>query len=441
MVSLSIIVDFWEDYFRMLQRLDWETMMRWGWFILLLDIPRYVIVEGLALIWSRSRRIITRKKWKQARQMLWTEYPLVTVLVPGHNEGRHLSKLVASMKKQTYQHIELVVVDDGSTDNTAIIGQSFEKKGDIDIFLRCGERGGKASAANLGLRYAKGKFIVHLDADSSLAPDALEKILIPFYRYPHVGAVGGNLVVRNESDSLTTTMQYMEYIQSISVGRIVLSKLGLYKIVSGAFGAFPRKLLDRMGGWDIGPGLDGDITVKIRKLGYKVLFEENAVCLTHVPTTWKALTKQRRRWSRSLVRFRLRKHIDVWVPDKHFSWLNFVSFFENVFFGFVLDFMWIFYTLKILIVAPGFLLVWFPFKYTLYLGIAIFQYICSFFVINDRSKMLKMCIYIPLVPLYMGYYMRLVRTVAYIGEMFFYESYKDVWNPAKTSKKAKEFGM
>src|SRR5690606_23066043 len=130
-------------------------------------------------------------------------------------------------------NIELIVVDDGSTDNTPIIGNSFEKRGDIDLFLRAEERGGKASAANLGLRYSKGKYIVHLDADSSLADDAVEKILIPFYRYKEVGAVGGNIIVRNENESLTTTMQFLEYLQSISVSRIVLSHLGLYKIVSG----------------------------------------------------------------------------------------------------------------------------------------------------------------------------------------------------------------
>lgn len=431
----------WNDYFFMLQQLDLQTVLRWGWFVFLLDIPRYIIVEGLVLIWSRSRRILTRKRWKIARRELWSSYPLVTVLVPGHNEGRHLAKLVYSLKQQTYQHLELIVVDDGSTDNTPLIGRSFEKKGDIDLFLRCEERGGKASAANLGLRYAKGKYIVHLDADSSLAPDAVEKVLIPFYRYPEVGAVGGNLVVRNESDSLTTTMQYLEYVQSINVGRIVLSKLGLYKIVSGAFGAFPRDLLSRLGGWDIGPGLDGDITVRIRKLGYKVLFEEHALCMTHVPTTWKALTKQRRRWSRSLVRFRLRKHRDVWFPDKHFSRLNFFAFFENVFFGLILDLLWVGYTVKLLIVAPMFLLIWFPFKYTLYLAMALIQFAFALFIVDDTKKLWRKFIYIPLMPFYMGYYMRIVRTVAYIGELFFFESYKDVWNPAKTSRKAKEFGM
>lgn len=433
--------NFWNQYLYTLAHVDFQTLWKWAWFIFLLDLPRYVILEALVLIYSRTRRILTRGKWEDARGKLFAEMPLVTVLVPGHNEGKHLAKLVKSLRGQTYQHFELIVVDDGSTDETPIIGKSLEKRGDIDLFLRGEQRGGKASAANMGLRYAKGKYIVHLDADSSLAPDALEKVLTPFYRYNKVGAVGGNLVVRNENDSLTTSMQFLEYIQAISVGRMVVSKIGLYKIVSGAFGAFPKQLLLRLGGWDIGPGLDGDITVKIRKLRYKVLFEENALCLTHVPVTWKALTKQRRRWSRSLVRFRLRKHKDVWFPDRNFSLLNLLAFFENVFFGFVLDFMWIFYTVKIAIVEPQFLWFWFPFKYTVYLLISLIQFIMALFVVNRPQDLLKKFIYIPLMPLYMGYYMRMVRTMAYVGEFFFFESYKDVWNPLKTSKKAREYGM
>src|SRR5690554_1002396 len=415
--------------------------MRWGWFIFLFDIPRFVILEGITLFLSKIKRFETKDLWEDARRKLWKETPLVTVLVPGHNEGQHLYKLIASMQKQTYQNLELIVIDDGSIDNTSIIGRSFEKTGDIDLFLRAEERGGKASAANMGLRYCKGKYIVHLDADSSLDADAVEKILIPFYRYKNVGAVGGNIAVRNEDTSLTTTMQFLEYLSSISVSRVVLSHLGIYKMVSGAFGAFPKDVLERVGGWDIGPGLDGDITVKIRKINKNVIFEEEAVCRTHVPTTWKALTKQRLRWSRSLVRFRIRKHRDVWYPNKNFRRANFLSFFENVFFGLVLDFLWIFYMIKILIEIPEFLIVWIPFKYTIYTAISFVIYIFALSVSKERRELLKKIIYIPLYPIYMGYYLRIVRTIAYIDELIFYDSYKDNWNPQKTSKKARDFGL
>lgn len=425
----------------MWQRLDWETVMRWGWYIFLLDIPRFLILEGVTLLYSRIKRFRTRGSWKKATDALWLERPLVTVLVPGHNEGRHLYKLIQSMYQQTYKNLEIIVVDDGSTDDTAMIGRSFERIGAIHRFLSASERGGKASAANLGLRYSSGKYVVHLDADSSLDQDAIEKILIPFYRYANVGAVGGNLTVRNQEQSLTATMQFLEYLQSINVSRIVLSQLRLYKIISGAFGAFPKQVLDRVGGWDIGPGLDGDITVKIRKLNYRVVFEEEAICKTHVPITWKALTKQRLRWSRSLVRFRIRKHKDVWMPDKNFSFLNFLTFFENIFFGLVLDVFWIYYMIKIIAVNPEFLLIWFPFKYSIYLILTFCQFLFSVAIAKNKYEVLCKAMYVPLYPLYMGYYMRIVRTIAYIDEFLFFDSYKDSWNPEKTSKKARENNM
>lgn len=435
------MIALWDRYFYMWHVLDWQTLLNWGWYIFILDIPRFFIVEGIALYWSRFDRSNTKGLWDKAKADLYKEMPLVTVLVPGHNEGKHLFKLVQSMNRQTYNNLELVVVDDGSTDDTAIIARSFENNGQIDRFISVKERGGKASAANLGLRYSKGKYVVHLDADSSLNDDAIEKVLIPFYRFEKIGGVGGNLVVRNEEESLTTTMQFLEYIQSISVSRIVQSKLKIYKIISGAFGAFPREVLDRVGGWDIGPGLDGDITVKIRKIDYLTIFEEEAICKTHAPVTWKALTKQRLRWSRSLIRFRLRKHKDVWMPDKNFRLINFMSFFENVFFSLVLDFLWFFYMFKILLTDPSFMLIWFPFKYTIYLIMTFGQYMFAISVSKDKKSLISKLIYLPLFPIYMGYYMRIVRTISYLDELFFYDSYKDVWNPLKTSKKAKEYGM
>ncbi|WP_183147881.1 glycosyltransferase family 2 protein [Chryseobacterium nematophagum] len=430
----------WGSFFSHLSAWDWETILHWGWYVFVIDIPRFLILEGVVLFANFRDRFFTQNEWKAAHKKLWKEEPLVTILVPGHNEGKHLYKLIVSLKNQTYKNFETVIVDDGSTDDTSVIGRYFEKTGAISKFLRSEVRGGKASAANLGLKYSKGKFIVHIDADSSLAHDAIEKALIPFYRYPSVGGLGGNLVVRNEEDSLTTTMQYLEYQQSICTSRIVLSKLGIYKIISGAFGVFPKEVLTRVGGWDVGPGLDGDITVKIRKLGYRILFEERAVCKTHAPITWRALVKQRIRWSRSLIRFRVRKHHDIWVPNKNFRWSNFFSFFENVFFGLVLDITWIFYMLRIIIENPDFLIAWIPIKYLLYLCLYFGQFLISMKIVNDRKKFFSKILYVPLYPIYMGGFMRIVRTIAYIDEFFFYDSYHDSWNPQKTSKKAREYG-
>lgn len=431
---------FWNSLYYGLHHTDWQTMLNWGWYIFLIDIPRFLILEIVVLFAHFRNRYFNHDHWKDARKKLWQEQPLITVLVPGHNEGKHLHKMVVSMKKQTYRNIEIVVVDDGSTDQTPIIGSSFEKQGLITRFLRNDIRGGKASAANLGLKYSKGKYIVHIDADSSLAADAIERSLIPFYMYKDVGGVGGNLMVRNDEDSLTSSMQYLEYQQSISISRIVLSQIGIYKIISGAFGVFPRKILERVGGWDVGPGLDGDLTVKIRKIGYNIKFEDQAVCNTHVPVEWGKLAKQRLRWSRSLIRFRLRKHRDIWIPNKNFRFSNFFSFFENVFFGLVLDITWMFYMLRIIIEYPEFLIFWLPVKYLLYLLLYFMQFLTCLMIVKNKKKFISKIIYVPLYPFYMGYFMRIVRTIAYFDEIFFYDSYKDPWNPKKTSMKADEFG-
>jgi cellulose synthase/poly-beta-1,6-N-acetylglucosamine synthase-like glycosyltransferase len=378
---------------------------------------------------------------EQARRQFLMENPLVSVIAPGKNEGKHIYKLVNSLNEQTYRNIQIVIVDDGSDDDTYTICKSLYENGYIDVFLRNDERGGKASAANLALRYATGKFVVHLDADSSFDTQAIENIIIPFYLDDKVGAVGGNIKVRNYDKNICTSVQAIEYLQTISVGRMVTSYLGIYKIISGAFGAFRKDIIDRIGGWDIGPGLDGDITVKIRKLGYKIEFEHTAVGLTNVPEKWNILSKQRLRWNKSLIRFRLRKHKDVFMPHANFNFSNFFALFENVFFNLILDVIWFFYIINIIIVNVDFLAFIIPLKIMLYGTASLLQFIVVLIISERWRQEIKLVIFIPLMMLYNGYYMRIIRTMAYIKEIFFLSSYKDPWNPQKSSAKAQEFGL
>ncbi|MBL4604713.1 MAG: glycosyltransferase, partial [Flavobacteriaceae bacterium] len=302
-----------------------QKFIRVFWYFVIFEFTRYVIIDYIIafIFWLTGK---TRKeKMEVAKQKLFSENPFISVIIPGKNEGRHLYKLTKSLAEQTFRNFELIIVDDGSDDNTAIIGKNLEAQGLIDMFIRNEMRGGKASAANLALRYSKGKYIVHLDADCSFDRDAIEKILIPFYLDEKIGAVGGNVKARNYKENLCAKLQAIEYLKTISVGRIVTSYLGIYKIISGAFGAFRKDVIDCVGGWDIGPGLDGDITVKIRKSGYKIHFQPEAVCLTNVPSNFKALTKQRLRWDKSIIRFRVRKHRDIYMPNANFNWSNFFS--------------------------------------------------------------------------------------------------------------------
>ncbi len=430
----------WSEIYQYFDQLSVNEFIRVYWYVFFIEIPRYLLFDYFILIMFYLRRFSDRKVYREAKNRFWVDQPLVSILAPGKNEGKNLYKLVKSLEAQTYQNYEIIIVDDGSDDDTPIIGRSLEKAGLIALFIRNHVRGGKASAANLALRYAKGKYILHLDADSSLDRNAIERIITRFYLDDKIGCVGGNLKVRNSDESLAATMQAIEYLMSISVGRIITSYLGIYRIISGAFGAFKTDALKRIGGWDIGPGLDGDVTQKFRKMGYKVVFEDRAICLTNVPTKFSKLAKQRLRWSKSIIRFRLRKHIDVFLPTQSFTWLNFFSSLENVLFNVVFAFLWLFYMIDIIIHFPETIVFIIIIKLIIYTAINFLQFF-SLLAISERWKQeTKLLLYIPLKSIYSGYFMRIVRLMAYIKEMYFYSSYKDAWNPAKTSDKALKHG-
>lgn len=411
------------------------------WYFILFELTRYILLDYIIYAYRLYTAKPRERKWEMAKRKLHLENPFVSIVVPGKNEGKHIYKLVKSLDEQTYKNVELIVVDDGSNDDTPIIGKNLLELGLIDQFLRNDSRGGKASAANLAVRFSKGKFIVHLDADCSFDSDAIENILIPFYMDEKIGAVGGNVKVRDYEENLVSKLQAIEYLKTISVGRITTSQLGIYKIISGAFGAFRTDLIRQIGAWDIGPGLDGDITVKIRKIGYKTVFEPKAVCLTSVPNKFMNLFRQRMRWNKSIIRFRIRKHRDVYFPNQNFNWSNFFSFAENVFYNVILDVLWWLYFIDILFNYSSQLYFILMMNLTLYMTTGFIQMGISYLYSERKKEELKLWPYIPLITIYNGFFLRTARTRAYIQEVFFKKSYEDPWNPLKSSHQAKINGF
>ncbi len=411
------------------------------WYFILFELTRYILLDYVVFFLKKINRKSEREAWDLGKQKLRKLNPLVSIVVPGKNEGKHLFKLVKSLNEQTYKNYELIIVDDGSDDDTPIIGRNLEQLGMIDLFLRNEARGGKASAANLAVRFTKGDYIVHLDADCSFDREAIENVLVPFFIDEKIGAVGGNVKVRNYKGSLATKLQAIEYLKTISVGRISTSYIGIYKIISGAFGAFKKDILDQVGYWDIGPGLDGDITVKIRKSGYKTVFEPSAICLTSVPNTFKKLFKQRLRWNKSLVRFRVRKHKDVYLPHSNFNWLTFFALLENVFYNLVLDLLWWVYFIDLIINFHSQLYYVLMMNFTLYITTGFIQMLIIFLYSERRKEELYLWPFVPLMTLYNGFFLRMSRTKAYLQELFLYKSYDDPWNPVKSSRQAKLNGF
>jgi len=436
-----------DSFFSFLGGMSTLDFIMYFWPFFVIDLVRYTVLDGIGVLrylykWRLENG--TDGIRKQARRELFGEYPLVTVIIPGKDEGPNLDPLIESLHRQTYGNLEIIVIDDGSEDRTPEIGRQLERDGRIDQFLRQRVRGGKASAANTGLRWADGKYIVHIDADSYLRDDAIEKSLIPFYMEENVGAVGGDIRAANGSENLTTRAQAFEYLKTITLGRTASTEYGILRIVSGAFGTFRTDTLRRLGGWDVGPGLDGDLVLKLRKLGMKILHVPDSVCYTNLPTNLNDLAKQRYRWSRSLVRFRMRKHNNLLDPNSPFGWTDLVTVLDNVFFMVILDIKWVVYTIQLILMNVSvipFILLTNLFLYTANNLINYFLVKVLLAINGTREPHRGLLFMVPVMPWYFGFYLRSIRSLGYIMEALFQASYWDSWNPWKVSKEAVKEGV
>lgn len=424
----------------------WDFLF-YFWPFFVVDLTRYIVLDGIGVVrYLFNWRLQSGENGerKEAHQELFREYPLVTVIIPGKDEGPNMGPLIDSLHRQTYGNLEIIVIDDGSEDRTPEIGRRLEHEGRIDRFIRQRVRGGKASAANTGLRWANGKFLIHIDADSYLRADAVEKLLLPFYMEEELGAVGGDIRAANASENLTTRAQALEYLKTITLGRTASTEYDILRIVSGAFGAFRTETLRRLGGWDVGPGLDGDLVLKLRKLGLKIMHVPDSVCYTNVPTSLSDLARQRYRWSRSLVRFRMRKHSDMLDPGGPFSWSDMTTVVDNIFFMLVLDLKWVVYTIQLItlnVTGIPFIFLTNLILYTLnnVLKYGLIKMLLA--VTGTREPHRGLAFMVPLMPWYFGFYLRSIRSLGYLMEGLFQVSYWDPWNPWKVSKEALKEGV
>lgn len=267
----------------------------------------------------------------------------ITIIMPAYNESVTIIDSIESMLASDYPNVDMIVVNDGSTDGTFnLINQYFqleEIKHDLnntkltpldhakikgvyisrkDNRLRVIDKvnGGKADAHNAALNLSKAPIVCLLDADSILAPDALTNAMVPFIDDPKTIAVGGTIRVANSciinkglvtqirlSKKYIVQLQALEYMRSFLMAKVAWNHFSTLPIISGAFGLFRRDFAIRVGGFSVGSmGEDFDFTVKLHKyiydsnVDYKIKFVPTAICWTQVPEKWKILQNQRIRW-------------------------------------------------------------------------------------------------------------------------------------------------
>jgi cellulose synthase/poly-beta-1,6-N-acetylglucosamine synthase-like glycosyltransferase len=223
-----------------------------------------------------------------------TNFPRVSVIVPAYNEEKVLARTIENLLEADYPDKEIIVVDDGSKDDTYEIATRYHARG-IKVVHR--PNGGKFAALNTGLVYATGEIIVTMDADSQISRLALREIVRGFEN-PDVSGVAGNLTVFNRN-KLITKLQALEYIIQIQVIRRAFENFGAITVASGAFSAFRREALDNAGRYDPDFLLeDFDITIKLLKSQKLLQGSNEALCYTEAPETLRDVYKQRLSWFR-----------------------------------------------------------------------------------------------------------------------------------------------
>jgi cellulose synthase/poly-beta-1,6-N-acetylglucosamine synthase-like glycosyltransferase len=245
------------------------------------------------------------------------QLPPVSVIVPAYNEGTVLERAVQSLLRLDYPEYEVLIIDDGSPDDTLATAAALEGEYDgvpIRVFTK--PNGGKATALNLGIANSRHPFILCMDADSTVEPQLLRRAL-PHFEDPTVGAVAGNVKIENR-DRLITRLQALEYIEGLNMPRRAQGFIAAVNIVPGPVGVFRREALTDVGGYDTDTfAEDADLTLKLISSGWKIVYEDQAVAWTQAPEHWLDLVQQRYRWTRGILQaIRKRKWLLVKpVPD------------------------------------------------------------------------------------------------------------------------------
>ena len=295
-------------------------------------------------------------------------YVPITIIVPAHNESVTVESSLRSLLNLDYTLYEVIVVDDGSTDDTAQVvvdafglhpierpirrqvpcapelGVWYGRVGRVPVTLISKENGGKADALNMGINASQYPYFICIDADSVLQYDSLREVSAPLVEHENVVAVGGLVRISNgiriKDGRLTNyslpkkiipAMQVLEYDRSFLSARILFDQFNGNLIISGAFGLFRKDLAIACGGYDLDTvGEDMELVVKLHEyctlnhIDYAIRYTTDAVCWTQVPERLSDLFKQRRRWHLGLFQS-LFKH-RVMFSNHRFGAVSFISY-------------------------------------------------------------------------------------------------------------------
>jgi len=294
----------------------------WGGHILFSVFIVFIILSVsriLLLAFFAVKQEGKEKKMIYPSLPLQTNVPLVSIIVPAYNEELNAVNSLENLLKTDYPNFEIIFVDDGSKDSTyEKVSAAFKNHPKLKILTK--PNGGKASALNYGILQSKAAFVVCIDADTKLLPDAVSLLMRHFIGGSpdrlRVGAVAGNVRVGNEVN-LLTKWQSIEYISSQNFDRKAFAALNAIIVVPGAIGAFRKQAIEDAGGFTVDTlAEDCDLTIRILRCEYTIENENKALALTEAPETLNMFIKQRFRWNFGVMQT-FWKHRDAFFNSRY----------------------------------------------------------------------------------------------------------------------------
>jgi cellulose synthase/poly-beta-1,6-N-acetylglucosamine synthase-like glycosyltransferase/peptidoglycan/xylan/chitin deacetylase (PgdA/CDA1 family)/spore germination protein YaaH len=294
-----------------------------GMAIAVIFIAGIVLVSGRAIIVGLFALVEKLRR----REPEHPDYqPLVSVVIPAHNEESAIEATVRSALASEYPRLEVVVVDDGSMDRTAeILDTRFGTDPRVRIHHQVNR--GKPAALNQALTMASGEIVVTIDADTIVHPAAIGR-LVRHFADPRTAAVAGNVKVGNRT-SWITRWQALEYITSQNMEKRAFDLLNCITVVPGALGAWRAEAVRNLGGFAADTlAEDTDLTISLRRRGWRISYDEEAAAYTEAPETPRLLIRQRFRWTYGTLQS-VWKHRDTLLRWRYGS-LGFIAL-PNIF--------------------------------------------------------------------------------------------------------------
>lgn len=249
---------------------------------------------------------------KRPKKEKFLTYPSISVMIAAYNEEAGLGTTLDSILLQGYPgKLEIIVINDGSSDRTAEIASEYANKHSFIRLLDLKKNGGKANALNAGLRKTRHNLVVTVDADCYLYRKALVNIVDRLRSDPsNTVAVAGSVLVKNSRTTIASKAQEWDYFLAISASKRVQSLFQGTLVAQGAFSIYRKRAIIEAGGWEETVGEDIVLTWGMLKRMHRIGHAEDAICFTNTPETFGFFFKQRVRWARGMIEA-FKKHPEI----------------------------------------------------------------------------------------------------------------------------------